>query len=790
VGIRLREGEDFPYYETRGFPPEFVEAENTLCARDAHQEMLRDSQGNPVLECMCGNVLCQRFDPRQPFFTANGSFWTNSTGKLLASTTEADRQSRTRNRCHGEGFESVALIPLRSSGRTLGLLQFNDRRPDRFTPTKIALMERAAGSLAIAMEQRKTQAELRTSDERYRLISENTADVIWLLDLESRRFTYVSPAVKRLLGCSPEEFLTIDLRDFLTPEAFEYCARLLAEGPAALEAGDESLLRMVHRLDLVRQDGTVVPTEITTSVLPNERSRMAQVLGVTRDITERLQAEARLMQAQKMESVGRLAGGVAHDFNNLLTVINGYSRLALGDLNAGDPLRERIEQILAAGERAAGLTQQLLAFSRKQVLKPRLLDLNRVLGGMQPMLARLLGEDVELRVELEAESATICADPHQLEQVVMNLAVNSRDAMPKGGELSIRTADVEWGERQPGALAGSYVLLAVSDTGEGMSEETRRHIFEPFFTTKEVGKGTGLGLSMVHGIVEQSGGYIEAESVPGRGTTFRIYLPRVDGEPEDSGKAEAVAAMEGKETILVVEDQAEVRKYAAAALRTHGYRVIQAESVSEALEICAREHERIGLMLTDVVMPNMGGKELERQVTERWPAIKVLFMSGYSEDAILQRGGPGKGTELIQKPFSPAELAHRVGEMLAEKAGAARILVADDEPGVRKFFRLALEQAGYEVTEAENGKQALEHALAGRVDLLITDLVMPEKEGIETIRALRREAPGVGIIAVSGAFGGMFLSHARMLGADVVLSKPVEAELLLAKVAEVLSARR
>ena len=794
VGVRLREGEDFPYYETRGFPPEFVEAENSLCARDAHQEMLRDSHGNPVLECMCGNVLCRRFDPRQPFFTASGSFWTNCTSKLLASTTEADRQSRTRNRCHGEGFESVALIPLRSSGRTLGLLQFNDLRPDRFTPARIALMERAAGSLAIALEQRRTQAELLRSDERYRLIAENTTDVIWLLDLESRRFTYVSPAVTRLLGYSPEEFATTNLRDFLTPEAFAYCARLLADGPAALEAGDQSMLRMVHRLDLVRKDGTVVPTEITTSVLSNVRSRAAQVLGVTRDITERLQAEARLTQAQKMESVGRLAGGVAHDFNNLLTVINGYSRLLLGELAAGDPLRERVEEILAAGERAAGLTQQLLAFSRKQVLKPRLLDLNRVLRKMQPMLGRLLGEDVELRVELEAESATICADPHQLEQVVMNLAVNSRDAMPKGGELSIRTGDVEWGESdarpRPGARAGSYVLLAVSDTGEGMSEETRQHIFEPFFTTKEVGKGTGLGLSMVLGIVEQSGGYIEAESVPGQGATFRIYLPRVAGNPEDSGKPEAVPAMGGKETILVVEDQAEVRKYAAAALLAHGYGVIQAESAGEALEICERAHERIGLLLTDVVMPNMSGKELERRVAERWPAIKVLFMSGYSEDAILQHGGPKKGTELIQKPFSPAELAHKVGEMLAEKVRAARILVVDDEAGVRRFFRLALEQAGYEVTEAENGKQALEQALAGRIDLLLTDLVMPEKEGIETIRALRQEAPGIGIIAVSGAFGGMFLSTARMLGADVVLSKPVDVDLLLAKVAAVLAARR
>jgi hypothetical protein len=793
VGIRLQEGEDFPYYETRGFPAEFVQGENSLCARDQNQELLRDSAGNAVLECMCGNVLCGRFDARQPFFTAAGSFWTNSTSKLLRATTEADRQGRTRNRCHGEGFESVALIPLHNSGRTLGLLQITDRRPDRFNAARIALMERAAASLAIALEQRKTQAHLRASEERYRLISENTADVIWLLDVESRRFTYVSPSVLQLLGYSPEEVLTKGLEGITTPETYRCCMERLAEGPVALAAGDERVLRQVHQLAQVRKDGSIVQTEVVTSLLRNERGRAGVVLGVTRDITERLAGEERLMQAQKMESIGRLAGGVAHDFNNLLTVINGYSRLVLEDLNTGDPLRESIEEVIRAGDRAAGLTKQLLAFSRKQVMKLRLLDLNRVVGDMRPMLGRLLGEDVELSVDLVAEAAAIRADPNQLEQVVMNLAVNARDAMPQGGKLTIRTAVAEAAAQRtsrPGAPAGRYILLTVSDTGVGMSEETRRHIFEPFFTTKELGKGTGLGLSMVQGIVEQSGGYIEVESEPGRGTTFQIHLPKVKEASDEPAQPEAPAAMGSKETVLVVEDQAEVRKYAAAALRAHGYRVIQAEGAGEALRICEREHERIALVLTDVVMPELSGQELASRVAERWPGMKVLFMSGYTDDAIQHHGGLEKSAELIQKPFTPAQLANRVREMLMAPVAGVRIVVADDEAGVRKFLRVALEQAGYQVVEAENGKQAVERVLAGGVDLLITDLVMPEKEGIETIRALRQEAPGIGIIAVSGAFGGLFLSHARMLGADEVMEKPLRSELLLAKVAEVLRLRK
>src|ERR1035437_1604073 len=534
-------------------------------------------------------------------------------------------------------------------------------------------------------EQKKTQ-------ERYKLISENAADVIWMWDLEEARCVYVSPSVQQLRGFSPEEIMAQPADRAMRGDNYRIVAAETQSRRAAVESGDEGARIKTNEVEYLRKDGTTVPTETVTKLVSDARGKARYVIGVSRDITELKRAEAgkariedQLRQAQKLESVGRLAAGVAHDFNNLLTVINGYSRLLLDSLKAGDPLRDSVEEIHKAGERAAGLTQQLLAFIRKQILQPRVLDLNRVVGEMRPMLARLMGEDVEVCVTLEAEATTICADRHQLEQVLMNLAVNSRDAMPHGGKFSIETGFVEWGESHvqscPGAHAGPYVMLAVSDTGVGMNEETREHIFEPFFTTKEVGKGTGLGLSTIHGIVEQSGGYVEAASELGRGTTFKIYMPRVVGAQADSGKPEAGPAIGGKETVLVVEDQAEVRRYTAAALMAYGYQVIQAANADEALLLGERESERIDLILTDVVMPSLSGRELADRLKERWPAIKVLFMSGYTDDTIVHHGVLQGDAQFIQKPFSPGQLAIKVRKMLVAPDGPAGMVVADDEAG-------------------------------------------------------------------------------------------------------------
>jgi len=602
-----------------------------------------------------------------------------------------------------------------------------------------------------------------------------------------------SPETYRIFGVSPETFVRSDEKflSLIHPDDRAAIlawvnARLAGEGPPDLE----------YRARL--PDGSVRYIQSRAVVVRDAENKPIRMVGTAQDITERKQAEARLAQAQKMESIGRLAGGIAHDFNNLLTVINGYSLFLLGKLSPGDPLRVGLNEIHKAGERAAGLTMQLLAFSRKQVLEPRVLDLNHVVSELRPMLGRLLGEDVELRVELSAEAGTVCADPHQLEQAVMNLVANARDAMPHGGKLLIETASVELDERyaqsHPEARAGRYVLLAVSDTGVGMDEQTRRQIFEPFFTTKGAGRGTGLGLSMVEGIVAQSGGHIEVYSEPGHGTTFKIYLPRVE-EAAAVSQPEAAPALGGEETVLVVEDQAEVREYAAAVLKAYGYRVIQVESAGEALLLYERERGGIDLVLTDVVMPNVSGRELADRLEKLQPGIKVLFMSGYTDNVIVHHGVLEAGALFIQKPFSPEQLATRVREVLGPPKRPARILVADDEAAVRSALRAMLEQGGYEVIEAVDGKQALQQARAGGVDLVITDIVMPEQEGIETIQALRKELPGIGIIAISGRsiserFEAPYLKMAEMLGADAVLAKPIGGELLLARVAEVLASRR
>jgi len=435
-------------------------------------------------------------------------------------------------------------------------------------------------------------------------------------------------------------------------QGFNFMAASLAESYADLE----------HRV------------EKRTSQLVGANEELAAEITERKRVEEALRAsEGQLLQAQKMEAIGRLAGGIAHDFNNLLTAINGYSELTMLQLKPEDPLMHNIKEVKKAGDRAAALTRQLLAFSRKQVLQPKILDLNVVVSEIEKMLQRLIGEDIELRTVLAPELGHIKGDPGQIEQVIMNLAVNARDAMEGGGKLTIETQNVYLDEgyvkQHTTVMAGSYVMLAVSDTGQGMDEETQKRIFEPFFTTKDVGKGTGLGLSTVYGIIKQSGGHIWIYSEVGQGTTFKVYLPRVDEEAQVyKPSQERQESRSGKETVLLAEDEEMLRNLIRQVLTSFGYQVLEAANGAAALVVCEQYQDPIHLLITDVVMPEMSGRELTGRLAGLRPEMKVLFMSGYTDDTIVRHGILESDLAFLQKPFTPHDLARKVREVLDEDA--------------------------------------------------------------------------------------------------------------------------
>jgi two-component system cell cycle sensor histidine kinase/response regulator CckA len=408
---------------------------------------------------------------------------------------------------------------------------------------------------------------------------------------------------------------------------------------------------------------------MTRKSLLTDKDGNKQIVGVLRDITEYKRLESQFLQAQKMEAIGILAGGVAHDFNNLLTVINGYAELLGNSLSSDKSRLRELEQIRMAGQRAASLVSQLLAFSRKQIFHSKMVNLNDILDETSKMLRRLIGEDIELAVITHPGLGSVYADPGQIQQIIMNLAVNARDAMPQGGKLTIETAhvniDAEYVRRHPMVEKGTYIMLAISDNGTGMDAETQTHLFEPFYTTKETGKGTGLGLSTVYGIVKQSNGYVWVYSEPGTGTTFKIYFPRAEGEVAklaDEGKSEL--GLSGVETVLIAEDEPSVRTLTVRILLARGYKILEASNGREALDI-AREYDGdIHLVITDVVMPGMGGSELVAQLEMVRPGIKALFVSGYTDNAIVHHGILDSNVAFLQKPFTVESLACKVREVI------------------------------------------------------------------------------------------------------------------------------
>src|SRR6266568_2112843 len=509
-------------------------------------------------------------------------------------------------------------------------------------------------------DQARAQEQLRQSEERFRTLIEGVRDVIFSLGPDGT-IASLNPAFETTLGWPREEWLGKPLEQLVHPDDVPLALELLG-GVIRSEPHGVRLLRVRTRKGDYRVG--------EFSATPQFRDgKLVGVFGIARDVTERMSLEQQLRQAQKMEAVGRLAGGVAHDFNNILTAITGYADLLLEDLGAADARREDVAEIRKAADRAAGLTRQLLAFSRQQVMQAKVIDLNSLVSETENMLGRLLGEDVELATRLASDLAPVRADPGQIEQVIMNLAVNARDAMPQGGKLTIETANVDldasYAHEHFPVRPGPYVMLAVGDTGTGMDDATQAHLFEPFFTTKEKGKGTGLGLATVYGIVKQSGGFIWVYSERGVGTTFKMYLPRVDAAAEPaSGRPAPAPVARGSETVLVAEDEAPVRAVARHALERYGYHVLEAASAEAALDVAQRYSGPIHVLLTDVIMPGMSGRDLAARLATLRPETRVIYMSGYTDDAITRHGVLEPGFVFVQKPFTPDALARTVRDVL------------------------------------------------------------------------------------------------------------------------------
>jgi PAS domain S-box-containing protein len=921
AGIRLLQDNDFPYAVSDGFSKDFLDSENSLAARTQEGEYCLDENGNLQLECTCGLVLSGKCDPGNPLITPGGSAWTNDTQSFLNAIAKQDPRLNPRDRCIHEGYQSIALIPIRVEQKIIGLLQLNDRHKNCFTVDMIRYLEGIAASFGVALlrlkeehalrqaeqkfrgifenavegiyqaapdgtilsanpamaailgfrsaddlilcsghtdqlwpdpvrrekfqrqmalngvvtgfesqlyrrdgqpiwissnvlavrdddgnviryegmveditprkqveealrasekrfagifhsspaaigisrlkdgrfldvndaylrlfgysreeiigrtsnelrlysspdrsqlllilqeqqhlqniemlgrrksgescnllaslqlvdlvgeqcilgiltdvtELRRAEAALEESEARYRLLSENGSDVIWLYDLGTNRFSYVSPSVERLRGFKVEEVMQQSMEEVLSPESYTLVADYLPKRVAAYKAGDESARSLSYEVFQLRKDGSLVPTEVVTTIIADDQRRVTHIQGVTRDITERKRLEAQIRQVQKLEAIGQLAGGIAHDFNNILAAIMMRLDMLKMKHTYSAELQQGLRDLDAEAHRAADLTRQLLMFSRRSVLAVKPLDLNDAVTNLLKMLGRLIGEHIDLRFDGKAGLPSVAADAGMLDQVIMNLMVNARDAMPSGGRITISTSSVHLDEEQvregSERWAGDFLCLTVADTGCGMDGETLKRIFDPFFTTKELGKGTGLGLATVHGIVAQHNGWVEVESTLGRGTIFRVFLPAITGVAEETAPELEIKQMPGgNETLLVVEDDREVRRLLVQMLRAFGYRVHEASTGKEAMNFWQSNGSTVDLVLTDMVMPEgMTGLELVEQLRAQKPGLKAIISSGYSSD-IVQAGVPSRaGIGFLPKPYEMKVLASIVREYL------------------------------------------------------------------------------------------------------------------------------
>lgn len=851
---------------------------------------------------------------------------------LVEDVTTDPCWSAYREEARESGLRAGLATPILSRDHTLlGTLTVYQRAAGPPGQRQRRLSSLATRIAAIAISRSREEETLRESQERYRLVSENGTDVIWLFDFAENRFTWISPSVERLLGYTPEEALRRSISESLSPESLRMVTEQLPRRLARFATQDESARRQMAELDQTRKDGTTVPTEVMTTFVTDAGGRVTHMQGVTRDISERRRAEAsrseeaafrnalieasadgiavisgghrilqanrsfaqmlgyapdevtalhtwdweasmteadirrefadlariqttfetrhrrkdgtvfdvevsasglsfggesvilticrditarkkaeaareklqvQLMQAQKMESVGRLAGGVAHDFNNMLSVIQGHAALALEQVDSSSPIRAGLLEIEKAAQRSARLTHELLAFARKQASDPRPVDLNGTVGRVHTMLGRLLGEEVELVFRPAEGLWLVRADPAQVDQLLANLCVNARDAIAGPGRITLETGNVTldevWCASHAGSRPGPFVQLTIADTGCGMPPDVLAHLFEPFFTTKEVGRGTGLGLATAYGIVQQNAGFIEVESVPGKGTAFQIYFPRFDGPAGSGDEPAAGGAPRGSgETILVVEDEPALLALATTMLEGLGYRVLAAETPDSALRLAEGHAGELRLLLTDVIMPGMNGRTLAERVARLVPGLPCLFMSGYTADVIAHRGLLGGGVRLLAKPFSPLALAVHVDEALRAPAGPSpgaagplappaprapargkRVLFVDDDSSLVVLMERVLARLGHEVTAFSDPGAALRAFVAApdAYDAVVTDISMPGYSGLELARRILDTRPGATVVVTSGYVSEEDEVAALAAGALKVLQKPSTVE--------------
>lgn len=668
IGLRLQSDKDYPYYETNGFPDYFAKDESFLCARDKNNEIIRDAAGNPSWKCMCGNVIKGRINSSLPFFTRAGSFWSNNISELLASTSYEDRRTAAINKCHSEGYESVALIPLRSGDEIIGLLQLNDKRANVLTSDMMDFFENIGASIGVAVQRLKTEEALRESENKLRILFEQAAVGVVQIESITGRFARVNQYFCDILGYSREEMLSRSFQTITHPDDLEKSIRkmkLLADG----EIDEFSLeKRSIHK------NNSIVWINITVKRMQFWGGTTNYQIAIIQDITERKKMEAHVAQAQKMEAIGTLAGGIAHDFNNILGTIMGYAGMAKEELPEGSITHECIDQIFKASYRAKFLVQQILAFSRHAEVDRKPLLIVPIIKEVVKFLRHALPATIHIKQAINVKNELVLADPTQIHQILMNLCMNAGHAMREnGGNLTISLDQIEIsGNNPPGYesfAAGVYLKLKVTDTGHGIAPSVQNQIFDPFFTTKKKGEGTGMGLAVVHGIVKSYGGHISVASKEGTGTTFTVYLPAISQQmilPENVSPKPVVG---GKEKILLIDDQDSMLQIMEIMLTRLGYNVTAKQSSLDAMTLFNEDPSAFDMIITDQTMPDLTGSNLARKILRIRPDIPIILCTGFS-DLISAEAAKDMGIrEYLMKPVMISDLAQVVRNIFEGKEG-------------------------------------------------------------------------------------------------------------------------